>query len=202
MGIVSEDYSYLKYLYCSECGDRFNPDEIHTYCKKCNAPILSHYDLERMRLAVRREQIVDRSKGMWRWHELLPVRDKANQVTLGEGDTPLLRIYRTGKNLGLKNLFLKDESLNPTATFKARGLAAAISRAKELGITKVIIPTAGNAGGALAAYAARAGQRARVYMPKDTPPANIRECQIMGAEVRMVEGVISDAALAASQIAK
>jgi threonine synthase len=202
MGIVSEDYSYLKYLYCSECGDQFNPDEIHTFCNKCNAPILSHYDLERMRIEVRRDQIVGRSKGMWRWHELLPVRDEANQVTLGEGDTPLLKIDRTGGSLGLKNLYLKDESLNPTATFKARGLAAAISRTKELGITKVIIPTAGNAGGALAAYAARAGQRALVYMPKDTPPANIRECQIMGAEVHMVEGVISDAARAASQIAQ
>jgi threonine synthase len=202
MGIVSEVYSYLEYLYCSECGDQFNPDEIHTFCKKCNAPLLAHYDLGRMRIEVRRDQIVSRSKGMWRWHELLPVRDEANQVTLGEGDTPLLQIDRTGKNLGLKNLYLKDESLNPTATFKARGLAAAISRAKELGVTKVIIPTAGNAGGALAAYAARAGQRALVYMPADTPPANIKECQIMGAEVRMVEGVISDAARAASQIAQ
>lgn len=199
---MSEAYSYLEYLYCSECGDRFNPDEIHTFCKKCSAPILSQYDLERMRLAVRREQIVGRSKGMWRWHELLPVRDEANQVTLGEGGTPLLKIDRTGKKLGLKNLFLKDESLNPTATFKARGLASAISRAKELRVTKVIIPTAGNAGGALAAYAARAGQRALVYMPADTPPANVRECQIMGAEVRMVDGLISEAAQAASQIAQ
>jgi threonine synthase len=200
MGTVSEVYSYLDFLYCSECGDQFNPDEIHTFCKKCNAPLLSHYDLDRMRVEVRREQIANRSKGMWRWHELLPVRDEANRVSLGEGDTPLLRIDRTGKNLGLKNLYLKDESLNPTATFKARGLAAAISRAKELGITKVIIPTAGNAGGAMAAYAARAGLKALVYMPADTPPANIKECQIMGAEVRMVEGVISDAARAASQI--
>jgi threonine synthase len=200
MGTVSEVYSYLDFLYCSECGDQFNPDEIHTFCKKCNAPLLSHYDLDRMRVEVRRDQIANRSKGMWRWHELLPVRDEANRVSLGEGDTPLLRIDRTGKNLGLKNLYLKDESLNPTATFKARGLATAISRAKELGITKVIIPTAGNAGGAMAAYAARAGQKALVYMPADTPPANVKECQIMGAEVRMVEGVISDAARAASQI--
>jgi threonine synthase len=202
VGIVSEIYSYLEYLYCSECGDRYDPAEIYTFCKKCNAPLLAHYDLEKMRREVRRDQVVGRPKGMWRWHELLPVQDEANQVTLGEGDTPLLKIDRVGSLLGLKNLYLKDESLNPTATFKARGLAAAISRAKELGITKVIIPTAGNAGGALAAYAARADQRALVYMPEDTPPANMKECQSMGAEVRLVEGVISDAARAASQVAQ
>jgi threonine synthase len=202
VGIVSEIFSYLENLYCSECGDRYDPAEIHTFCTKCNAPLLAHYDLQKMRGEVRRDQIAGRPKGMWRWHELLPVQDEAYQVTLGEGDTPLLKIDRAGSLLGLKNLYLKDESHNPTATFKARGLAAAISRAKELGIEKVIIPTAGNAGGALAAYAARAGQRALVYMPKDTPPANMRECQSMGAEVRMVEGVISDAARAASQIAQ
>jgi threonine synthase len=202
MGIVSEGFSYFDYLYCSECGDQYNPAEIHTFCKKCNAPLLAHYDLEKMRADVRRDQIAGRPKGMWRWHELLPVQEAANQVTLGEGDTPLLKIDRAGSPLGLKSLYLKDESLNPTATFKARGLAAAISRAKELGITKVIIPTAGNAGGAMAAYAARAGQRAFVFMPEDTPLANIKECQLMGAEVHMVEGVISDAAKAASQVAQ
>jgi threonine synthase len=199
---MSEVYSYFDFLHCSECGDKFNPDEIQTYCKNCNAPLLAHYDLNKMQVEVQRSQIAGRPKGMWRWHEMLPVRDEHNQVSLGEGDTPLLKINRIGKLLSLENLYLKDESFNPTATFKARGLAAALSRAKELGVIKVIIPTAGNAGGALAAYAARAGQQALVYMPEDTPAANIKECQLMGAEVRLVAGVISDAAQVASRIAQ
>jgi threonine synthase len=195
-------YSYFESLHCSECGAQFNPDEIQTFCKKCNAPLLAHYNLDRVQSEVRRDEIAGRSKGMWRWHELLPVRDEANVVTLGEGDTPLLKIDRSGKLRSLENLFVKDESLNPTATFKARGLAAAVSRAKELGISKVIIPTAGNAGGALAAYAARAGQQALVYVPEDTPAANIEECRLMGADVHLVAGVISDAARVASEIAQ
>jgi threonine synthase len=199
---MSAVFSYIDGLYCSECGNPYNPDEIQTICIACNAPLLAHYDLERLLGEVRRDHIAGRPKGMWRWHELLPVRNEEHRVTLGEGDTPTLRIDRTGKSLGLKNLFVKDESLNPTATFKARGLAAAISRAREMEITKVIIPTAGNAGGALAAYAARAGLRALVYMPEDTPLANVKECQLMGAEVRMVAGVISDAARIAFQIAQ
>jgi threonine synthase len=136
---------------------------------------------------------------MWRWFELLPVVDPHNQVFLGEGDTPLLNLPNLGRWLGLSQLYLKDESSNPTGSFKARGLAAAISKAKELGIQKVIIPTAGNAGGAMAAYAARAGMEALVYMPKDTPRANLEECRITGAEVVLVEGLISDAARMAAE---
>ncbi len=199
---MSEAYSYLDFLYCSECGDKFNPDEIQTYCKNCNSPLIAHYDYAKMQVEIQRSQLAGRPKGMWRWHEMLPVRDESNQISLGEGDTPLLKINRIGNLLGLKNLYLKDESFNPTATFKARGLAAALSRAKELGVKKVIIPTAGNAGGAMAAYAARARQLALVYMPEDTPAANIKECQLMGAEVRLVSGVISDAAQVASRIAQ
>jgi threonine synthase len=202
MGAMSETFSYLDFLYCSECGDKFNPDETQTFCMNCNAPLLAHYDLGQMQVEIQRSQITGRPKGMWRWHEMLPVRNERNQVSLGEGDTPLLKIDRIGSSLGLENLYLKDESFNPTATFKARGLAAALSRAKELGVNKVIIPTAGNAGGAMAAYAARAGQQALVYMPEDTPAANIKECQLMGAEVRLVAGVISDAAQVVSRIAQ
>ncbi len=139
---------------------------------------------------------------MWRWHELLPVVDPDNIVYLGEGDTALLRIPNVGKELGLSNLFVKDESSNPTGSFKARGLAAAVSKAKELGIKKVIIPTAGNAGGAMAAYAARANIRAMIYMPKDTPRANIQESRMAGAEVVLVDGLISDAAGMAGETAR
>jgi threonine synthase len=139
---------------------------------------------------------------MWRWHELLPVRELRNMVTLGEGDTATLHLPRVGNLLGLSNLFVKDESSNPTGSFKARGLSAAVSKAKELGIKKVIIPTAGNAGGAMAAYAARAGMQALIYMPKDTPIANIIESRIAGAEVILVDGLISDAAKLAGEKAR
>jgi threonine synthase len=139
---------------------------------------------------------------MWRWHELLPVKDPQNFIFLGEGDTSLLDVPSIGNELGLSNLYIKDESKNPTGTFKARGLAAAVSKAKELGIEKVIIPTAGNAGGAMAAYAARAKIKALIYMPKDTPRANIEESRIAGAEVVLVDGLISDAAGMAGEKAR
>src|SRR5664279_4494142 len=119
---------------------------------------------------------------MWRWHELLPVLKESNCITLGEGDTGLLPLSRLVKTLGLSQLYIKDESSNPTGSFKARGLAAAVSKAKELGIKKIIIPTAGNAGGAMAAYAARAGIQAMIYMPKDAPRATIIESRLAGAE--------------------
>ena len=168
--------------------------KIQTFCPICQSPLLCRYDLEATRQNVDRDEIIRRKKGMWRWHELLPVLNIENQIFLGEGDTPLLSLPHLEKELGLFNLLVKDESSNPTGSFKARGLAAAISKAKELGIEKVIIPTAGNAGGAMAAYAARAGLRAYIFMPKDTPFANIEESRMAGAEVILVDGLISDAA--------
>jgi threonine synthase len=139
---------------------------------------------------------------MWRWRELLPVIHQQNEVFLGEGDAPLLSLPRLEKELGLTNLYVKDESSNPTGSFKARGLAAAVSKAKELGVEKVIIPTAGNAGGAMAAYAARAGLRAHIFMPRDTPFANIEESRMAGAEVILIDGIISDAAGMAGEKAR
>ena len=156
--------------------------------------MLARYDLLAARGLMDRDAVRDRPKGMWRWHELLPIMDPENFVFLGEGDTALLPIPNVGSQLGLANLYVKDESSNPTGSFKARGLAAAISKAKELGVKKVIIPTAGNAGGAMAAYAARANIKALIYMPKDTPRANIQESRMAGAEVVLVDGIISDAA--------
>jgi threonine synthase len=139
---------------------------------------------------------------MWRWREILPVHEKKNMIYLGEGDTPLLYLSNLGTDLGLSNLFVKDESLNPTGSFKARGLSAAVSKAKEMGITKVIIPTAGNAGGAMAAYAARGGMEAFIFMPKDTPEANIKESRIAGATVILIDGLISEAAGMAGEKAR
>jgi threonine synthase len=186
--------SYMTELECSGCGLLYSYSEIHTYCPECQSPLLAKYDLEAVRQHVDRDAIRHRLYKMWRWHELLPVKDPENIVTLGEGDTPLLRIPRIGGELGLSNLFVKDESMNPTGSFKARGLSAAVSKARELGVRKVIIPTAGNAGGAMAAYAARGDIQALIYMPKDTPRANILESRIAGAEVVLVDGLISDAA--------
>ena len=186
--------SYLSHLECSGCGEKYSHNEIHTFCPACRSPLLAAYDLNKAREQVDRTKIQQRTNGMWRWQELLPVVDAKNIVFLGEGDTPLLQLTNLGADLGLSNLFVKDESLNPTGSFKARGLAAAVSKAKELGIQKVIIPTAGNAGGATAAYAARAEIKALIYMPKDTPRANIEESRMTGAEVVLVDGLISDAA--------
>lgn len=195
------EISYLSELRCSGCGNVYSAAEVHTFCPDCQSPLLAIYDLEAARRRVDRDEIHGRLKGMWRWHEFLPVRETQNVITLGEGDSALLRLPRVGKSLGLFNLFVKDESGNPTGSFKARGLSAAVSKAKELGIQKVIIPTAGNAGGAMAAYAARANMRAKIYMPKDTPNANIIESRIAGAEVILVDGIISDAAGMAGEIA-
>ena len=152
----SGEVSFIVELECSGCGEKYSHDEIHTFCPVCQSPLLVRYDLEAVRKHIDRDDVRWRQGRMWRWHELLPVKDPGNFVFLGEGDTPLLHLPSLGKELGYPYLFVKDESSNPTGSFKARGLAAAVSKAKELGIKKVIIPTAGNAGGAMAAYAARA----------------------------------------------
>lgn len=194
--------SYNIGLQCSDCGKTFSAQEIITYCPECQSTILVNYDLDAARQHLDRDEIRTRPKGMWRWHEFLPVFEERNMVTLGEGDTALLPLSRLGNTLNLSNLYVKEESSNPTGSFKARGLSAAISKAKELGIKKVIIPTAGNAGGAMAAYAARANIQARIYMPNDTPNANIEESRIMGAEVILIDGLISDAAGMAGEMAR
>jgi threonine synthase len=200
--LTTPRFSYLTQLECSGCGQKYSPDVIQTFCTDCNSPLLVRYDLAAVRQYTDRDEIGRRTGRMWRWHELLPVKDPQHIVHLGEGDTALLPAPRLGKELGLTNLYLKDESTNPTGSFKARGLAAAVSKAKELGIEKVIIPTAGNAGGAMAAYAARAGMQALIYMPKDTPKANIEESRATGAELVLVDGLISDAGKLANQKAK
>lgn len=194
--------SYLTDLRCSDCGNSFDIHQVQTFCPDCQAPLFALYDLKQAHDHLDREEIKRRPHGMWRWHELLPVFDPQNIVTLGEGDAPLLPVQRLGRQMGLSQLFVKDESLNPTGSFKARGLSAAISKAKELGITKVIIPTAGNAGGAMAAYAARGGLAAYIFMPRDTPFANFEESRIAGATVILIDGLISEAAGMAGEKAR
>jgi len=196
------NFSFVTNLVCSACGKTYSVSEINTYCKDCQTPLLTNYDLDAVRNHVDRDEFITRRRGLWRWHELLPVVDPQNVVTLGEGDAPLLRLHNLGNEIGLNQLYLKDESSNPTGSFKARGLSAAVSKAKELNIQKVIIPTAGNAGGAMAAYAARAGIQAHIFMPKDTPHANMIESRIAGAEVVLVDGLISEAAGMAGEKAR
>lgn len=154
-------------------------------------PLLVRYDLEAVGRAVGRDAMAARESGFWRWRELLPVEREENRVSLGETDTPLIPCPRLGRALGVPGLLIKDESRLPTGSFKARGLALAVARAKELGLTRLAIPTAGNAGGALAAYAARAGLEAFVLMPEDTPVVNRVEAAVFGARVFLVDGLIN-----------
>jgi threonine synthase len=163
---------------------------------------MARYDPDAARRTLDREAVSSRARGIWRWAELLPVREETNRVTLGEGDTPLLPAPRLGRMVGLQNLTIKDESSNPTGSFKARGLAVAVSKAMELGAGELVVPTAGNAGGALAAYAARAKIKAHIFMPRDAPPANQLEVKAFGAELVLVDGLISDAGRRAAEEAR
>lgn len=181
------------------CGKSFCPDQIQTFCMDCKAPLMTNYDLISIKNELDRDSVSQRPKGMWRWAELLPVSVQENIVSLGEGDTPLLLLNHLGREQGLPNLFLKEEGLNPTGSFKARGISSAVSKAKELGVKKLVMPSAGNAGGALAAYAARAEIEALIYMPINSPPANIVESRITGATVELVDGLINTAGKYAEQ---
>ena len=173
-----------------ECRRSFSKKDIQTYCPDCSAPLTAIYDIS---TGLDKSLLLNRPKTMWRYHEMLPVEDATNIVSLGEGFTPMLPMNNLGKQLGLPNLFMKDESGNPTASFKARGLCMAISKAKEYGITKVALPTAGNAGSAMSAYAAKAQMEAHVFMPKATPSVFKADCTFFGAKVTLVEGSIRDA---------
>ena len=185
-------------IYCPECGTTFNSSEIQSYCHSCNSPLLVKYDISKIKKTLSPKIIASRPRGLWRWQELIPVIDPVNQLSLGEGDTPLLQMSHLAAKADLPQLYIKDESLNATASFKARGLAVAVSKAKELGVKQLVIPTAGNAGGALAAYAARAGLPSTVFMPEDTPLANQHEVSMAGADLRLIAGLINDCGKAAA----
>jgi len=185
----------MTHLECTRCARQFEAGMVYTLCG-CGSPLWVRYDFRRLNGASLRQRLADRPPSLWRYREVLPVAQASSIITLGEGFTPLLHARRLGERLGLRNLYLKDESHNPTGSFKARGLALAVSMARELGIEKLAIPSAGNAGGALAAYAARAGMKAVVFMPEDTRLANRLECLLHGAEVVLVPGSIKDCARA------
>jgi threonine synthase len=183
-------FTFFDHLACSACSRTYDAAALVNLCV-CGAPILARYRLDEAASTLDRAQLSGQS--IWRYHALLPVQHPERMVTLGEGMTPLLRADRLGTRLGLRHLYIKDEGQNPTGSFKARGMAVAVARAAELGVRKVAVPSAGNAGGATAAYAARAGVEAYIFMPKDVPAAFVSECQAHGATVQLVDGLISDA---------
>jgi threonine synthase len=189
--------SLLSHLECAACGKNYPADKIYTISPCCSQSLLARYDLEKV---FRKETIQRQDKTLWRYAELLPVIKPENRISLGEGYTPVIPLFNLGNSSGFSSLWIKDESNNPTGSFKARGLCVAVSKAKELGIDACIIPTAGNAGGALAAYCAKAGMRAIVVMPSHTPELFKDECRLYGAKLVLVNGLINDCAMKVKEI--
>lgn len=183
----------VTHLECANCHKKYEANKLHNLCVECGKPLLVRYDLAKAAETLTKESVKTRAENLWRYAEVLPVENAANIVSFGEGYTPLLNAEKLAETLPIKlNLFIKDESTNPTQSFKARGMSAAVSMAKELGVKRVAAPSAGNAAGALAAYASRAGMETFLFMPKDTPRANIVECEQTGANVTLVDGLITD----------
>jgi threonine synthase len=182
----------VTHLECALCGLRHEAHRLLNLCRECSKPLLVRYDLNQAKESLTKESLAGRRSDLWRYREVLPVENDENIVTFGEGWTPLLRAERLGQSIGVSDLYIKDEGQNPTQSFKARGMAAAVSMAKELGATKLAVPSAGNAAGALAAYAARAGLECFIFMPRDTPRANVVECEQTGAHVTLMDGLITD----------
>ena len=192
-----ETWTLFSHLICSRCGSSFDGHILQTFSSCCKKPLEAAYDTN---TGLDRQTIKNRENTLWRYHEMLPVINEENIVSLGEGMTPVIPLKVLGQKYGLEHLYLKDESLNPTGSFKARGLSVAISKAKELGVECCIIPTAGNAGGAMSAYCAKAGIPAIVVMPAHTPKIFKQECELFGAELVLVEGLISDCAKKVNEI--
>jgi threonine synthase len=185
--------STLTHLECAACGARHDADVVQNLCTECGKPLLARYDLDIAARTLTPDTLAERPPDLWRYREVLPVRNPDAILSLGEGGTPLQLADWLGETLGCPETYIKDESLNPTGSFKARGLAMAVSRALELGVEELAIPSAGNAAGAMSAYAALAGIPAHVFMPEDVPPAFKIECQMLGADVTLVPGLITDA---------
>ncbi|MSU60961.1 MAG: threonine synthase [Pedosphaera sp.] len=184
--------SFVTHLECANCGQRYDATQIHNLCTSCQRPLWVRYDLEKLKQKFTKRSLFGRPSTIWRYLEMLPVNDPANIVSLTETVTPILEARRLAAEFGVEHLFVKDESRLPTGSFKSRGMALAISKAQEFGITRVAVPTAGNAGGAMAAYAARAGMEAYIFMPEDTPSINKKECYLAGAKTFLVNGLITD----------
>jgi len=189
---------FVERLECSNCGAPHSHKEIQTVCKNCGSTLLVKYNLEEMKDKLKKEDLLGREGTLWRYFEFLPIEDRRDIITLGEGFTPILR----ASNLGFRSLWIKDESLNPTGTFKARGMAVAVSKARIFGIKDIVLPSAGNAAAALSFYCAKAGITAHVFMPEDSPDVTKRECIVSGTDVHLVKGTIADAGKVARAKAK
>ena len=189
----TEPQGKLERLECSKCGETYSHTEPQNVCNTCGKPLLARYALEQLSETWTRDTLRSRPASLWRYSELLPISDPADRVTLGETMTPLIRTKRLGAKFGLPEVWVKDESRLPTGSFKARGLAMAVSKAKSLGLTALAIPSAGNAATALSVYAAAAGITAHIFMPQDTPAFNKKTCQLAGANVTLIDGLINDA---------
>ena len=185
--------SYFIHLECSHCAQIYDPNLPQNLCTECGKPLFARYALDKIAQTWDKASLSERDPSMWRYAELLPVVDSRYIVSLNEAITPLLSAQRLAASLGLETLWVKDESRLPTGSFKARGLAMAVSKAKELGLTKLAIPSAGNAATALSSYAAQAGMEAHIFMPQDAPPFNRNTCQLAGANVTLIDGLITDA---------
>ena len=185
--------NYLQHLECSKCGETYDPLAPQNVCTACGKPLLARYALEQVAETWKSDTLLSRPASLWRYRELLPISDPANIVTLGETMTPLVHAKRLGAKFGLTQVWVKDESRLPTGSFKARGLAMAVSKTKALGLTQLAIPSAGNAATALSVYAAAAGITAHIFMPQDTPAFNKETCQLAGANVTLIDGLITDA---------
>ena len=183
---------FLTHLECTECSATIGAEALRTVCSECARPLVARYDLARARASVDLAELRSRPRGLWRFREVLPLEHVEDIVSLGEGDTPLLALPRLGTALGLRQLFAKDEALNPTGSFKARGMTLAVTMARALGAKALAVPSAGNAGGALATYGARAGLPVVIAMPRDVPAPNRLEAEACGARVELIDGTIAD----------
>ncbi len=200
--MTQSDITYVSHLECSNCHKTYDANKLTNLCPQCNKPIFVRYDLNAVKKRMNREEISSREPTLWRYHELLPLKNPANRVSLGEGNTPLIKARRLGKSLGLSNLYIKDESQNPTGSFKDRGMSVAVSRALELGVSYFCIPSAGNAASSLSAYAAFSGSLAQVFMPEDVSRTFLVECKNAGANVALVKGTIADAGIKAGEFVR
>ena len=199
---MGKTLSTYEYLQCSLTGDTFSNDIPRRLSPSSQKPLLARYNLDKAKKTMTKDVLKSRRNDMWKYEEILPIFDEHNIVSLGEGNTPLMKMNNLSKFLKIDNLYVKDESNNPTGSFKARGLSAAISKAKEFGIEGIVMPSAGNAAGAMSAYAAKSKMSANVFMPKDAPLANKMECIAFGAKVELVNGFISDAGKASAEAAE
>ncbi|MHA1836578.1 MAG: threonine synthase [Candidatus Heimdallarchaeota archaeon] len=201
--MTSSKPSLITELECTNCGKKYQENKINNLCDSCGKVLYARYDLEQAKETLTKDAIQKRKVyNIWRWHEIMPVKEEKHRITLGEGWTPIVRVDNFGKKNALSNVFIKDEGQNPTGTFKSRGLCAAVAKALELGKKEFVLPSAGNAGAALAAYASHSGAKSHVFVPRDAPEFIIKEIEVMGAEVELVDGLISDAGVKAKEAAE